>query len=232
MEDYWPGDQYVDIAAFDAYNWSSQQPARGDGAWRSFDQIVAAPYARITQFTTRPIWLGEFGTSEAVAGVDPGGANKGEWFRQMFATTSYPRLTGIVYFSENDTRDTQRDWRLDSSAAALSGFRQGWATKGATVTTTTSAAPTTRPPTTAPATTAVPANNQTVNLPKVSAAYPFSDNITRSVQSLLTARGLPTPLNDAWTTATTTNVKAFQQAKGLAVTGVVDAGTWARLLYG
>ena len=228
MEDYWPGDNYVDIAAFDAYNWSNQQPARGDGTWRSFDQLVAAPYARITSFTSRPIWLAEFGTTEAASGVDPVGANKGQWLRDMFNTTGFPRLTGIVYFSEDDTRDTQRDWRLDSSAASLTGFRDGWASKDTTPAPTST---TTLPSTTATSTT-TPPNNQTVNLPEVSGAYGFSNNITRSVQTLLTARGFPTALSDVWTAGTTSNIVAFQQAKGIPVTGVVDALTWSRLLYG
>jgi len=126
LEDYWPGEDYVDVAAFDAYNWSNQQPARGDGSWRTFDQLVAGPYERITRFTSRPIWLGEFGTTEAVPGVDPAGATKGDWFRAMFATSNYPRLQAILYFSEDDQRDTQRDWRLDTSTGSLNGFHDGW----------------------------------------------------------------------------------------------------------
>lgn len=126
MEDYWPGDQYVDVAGFDAYNWSSQQPARGDGTWRTFEQIVAGPYARITAFTSRPLWLTEFGTTEAVPGVDPAGAGKAQWFRDMYASRRFPRLAGLVYFSERDDRDVQRDWRLDSSAGSLAAFGLRW----------------------------------------------------------------------------------------------------------
>lgn len=95
--------------------------------------------------------------------------------------------------------------------------------------------PTTPPvhstPTPAP-TPSRPPNDQTVNLPKVSASYGFSNNITRSVQALLGAHGFDTPESDTWTTETTDQVEAFQRAKGLGVTGVVDAGTWARLIYG
>lgn len=129
MEDYWPGDAYVDVAGFDGYNWSSQLPRRGDGRWRSFDEVVSGPYERISRFSGRPIWLCEFGTTEAVYGVDPTGASKAAWFRDMFASTAFPRLTGIVYFSENDERDVQRDWRIDSSPESIAGFRSGWATR-------------------------------------------------------------------------------------------------------
>ncbi len=130
----------------------------------------------------------------------------------MFSTTSFPRLTGIVYFSENDTRDVQRDWRIDSSPTSLAGFREGLSTRA-------------KPQLPAP-------DNQLVNLPAVQGGHGFSNNITRSVQVLLTVRGFPTPTSDTWTSATSRNVTAFQQAKGLPLTGIVDAHTWSRLLYG
>lgn len=44
----------------------------------------------------------------------------------MFASTRFPRLTTLVCFSEDDQRDTPRDWRLDSSESSL----EGWATGG------------------------------------------------------------------------------------------------------
>jgi hypothetical protein len=129
LEDYWPGAQWVDVAAFDAYNWSSAQPRRGDGRWRSFEEIVEGPYDRITALTDKDVWLTEFGTTEA-GEDDPDGASKEQWFRDMFASTRFPRLTTLVYFSEDDQRDTQRDWRLDSSPSSLEGFAEGWTSSG------------------------------------------------------------------------------------------------------
>jgi len=114
MEDYWPGDDYVDIAGFDAYNWTNQLPRRGDGENRTFNQIVVGPYERIGRITDDEIWLCEFGT------VEPDKAN---WIEDMFATRSFPRLTGLIYFSENDQRDVQRDWRLDSSPDVARAWR-------------------------------------------------------------------------------------------------------------
>jgi hypothetical protein len=116
MEDYWPGESYVNVAGFDGYNWTDLQPVRGDGSNRSFEEVVEGPYHRIAQLTSKEIWLCEFGT------VDP---DKGQWFRDMFSSTKFPRLTGLVYFSEDDQRDVQRDWRIDSSADAVAGWRAG-----------------------------------------------------------------------------------------------------------
>jgi hypothetical protein len=117
MEDYWPGDAWVDIAGFDAYNWSDQRPVRGDGRFRTFDEIVAGPYHRITKLTRKPIWLCEFGTTEPA---------KGTWFRGMFASRQWAQLGAVIYFSERDDRDVQRDWRIDSSDDAVAGWREGW----------------------------------------------------------------------------------------------------------
>lgn len=125
LEDYWPGDEYVDIAGFDAYNWGDQPPARGDSRWRTFEEIVEKPYKRITALTDKPIWLCEFGTIES-GSDDPPWASKEEWFREMFDFRRLPRLQAIIYFSANDQTDVMRDWRLDSSSESLRGFREGW----------------------------------------------------------------------------------------------------------
>lgn len=116
LESYWPGDEWVDIAGFDAYNWTDLKPARGDGRYRQFDEIVQAPYERIARLTRKPMWLCEFGT------VEPA---KGQWFERMFASRGWPQLTGLIYFSEHDRRDAQRDWRLDSSDDSVRGWRAG-----------------------------------------------------------------------------------------------------------
>jgi mannan endo-1,4-beta-mannosidase len=116
LEDYWPGEEYVDIVGFDAYNWTDALPRRGSGDNRTFDEIVKGPYERIGRLTDKEVWLCEFGT------VEPG---KAEWIEDMFESRSFPRLTGLIYFSENDQRDVQRDWRLDSSPDAARAWRDG-----------------------------------------------------------------------------------------------------------
>jgi hypothetical protein len=125
MEDYWPGATYVDILAFDAYNWSTGGLVRGGGGWRTFDQMCATAYPRVAKLDkTMPIWICETGCTEAVAS-DPPGVTKGGWFLDMFTTTEYPRLGAVIYFSSNDA-SLQRDWRIDTSAEAVAGWKQGW----------------------------------------------------------------------------------------------------------
>jgi hypothetical protein len=125
LENYWPGYQWVDIMGFDAYNWSTKQPRRGNGGWRTFDQIGADVYSRIVHLAPhKPVWVCEFGCSERVS-TDPRGVTKGQWFEQMFASRDYPNLEAVIYFSADDPT-LNRDWRINSSKESLEGWRAGW----------------------------------------------------------------------------------------------------------
>ncbi len=125
MEDYWPGSKYVDILAFDAYNWSVGGLVRGGGGWRTFDEMCATAYPRVAALNSAlPIWICETGCTEAVD-TDPPGVTKGGWFTDMFASTSYPRLTGLIYFSSDDAA-LDRDWSINTSNQAVQGWKSGW----------------------------------------------------------------------------------------------------------
>jgi len=125
LEEYWPGAKYVDILAFDAYNWSVGGTIEGGGGWRTFNDMCARGYSRVAALdATLPVWLCETGCTEPVTG-DPPGVTKGGWFTDMFLSTEYPRLDAMVYFSSNDTA-LGRDWRIDTSAEAIAGWKQGW----------------------------------------------------------------------------------------------------------
>lgn len=123
LEDYWPGADVVDVLGFDAYDWGDERPRRGDGRDRSFTQLVRGPYERLLRLPgagSLPVWLCETGTTEDAD--DPGA--KGDWYRAAYATTAFPRLTAVIHFSEDDQRDVQRDWRLDTSPDSLAGLRE------------------------------------------------------------------------------------------------------------
>lgn len=107
MESFYPGSAYVDVLAMDGYNWGSGYPAYG--GWRTFDQVFATAYARISRLGPQPIWVAETASS-------PTGGNKADWVRQMLSSTGYPRLRAIVWFNVNK----EQDWRLNSPTAAAS----------------------------------------------------------------------------------------------------------------
>jgi beta-mannanase len=107
---YWPGESYVDYVALDGYN-------RGvPDSWRSFSEIFGPAYELVASLTDRPLFVAETGCAEA-------GGDKAVWIAEMFRdlTTTYPRITGIVWFN----RRKERDWRIESSAGSLAAYREG-----------------------------------------------------------------------------------------------------------
>jgi beta-mannanase len=125
LEDYWPGSNYVDVLGFDSYNRSVGGKIEGGGGWRTFNEMCASGYGRVAALDdSMPIWLCETGCTEAVFG-DPVGVTKGAWFNSMFQSESYPRLSAVVYFSSDDT-SLARDWRIDTTAESVQGWKRGW----------------------------------------------------------------------------------------------------------
>jgi mannan endo-1,4-beta-mannosidase len=108
MEQYWPGEAWVDLVGCDAYN----EPT----AWTGFDDVFAAPYARISALSSKPFWIGEVGCHEPLPG-QPG--TKGEWIEAMLGSTAFPNLAAICYFDYNAVSSGRADWRLDSSSGTF-----------------------------------------------------------------------------------------------------------------
>jgi beta-mannanase len=104
---YYPGDQYVDWVGLDGYNW-------GGSEWESFDAVFGAAYAALTGLTAKPLMIGEFAAAEQ-------GGDKAAWITDAFnqILSSYPRIKMFCWFNLNK----ERDWRIDSSAAAAAALR-------------------------------------------------------------------------------------------------------------
>jgi len=64
----------------------------------------------------KPIVLTEIGAAEV-------GGDKARWIRQAFSTmvARYPRVRAFVWYDKRDS--TLQDWRITSSAASLTAFR-------------------------------------------------------------------------------------------------------------
>jgi hypothetical protein len=108
MERYYPGDAHVDVFGLSGYNWGDTRPYIG---WRSFAEILATPYERLTALGPQPVWMTETASSEE-------GGDKADWIRDMFATDGFPMLEAIIWFNEAK----EADWRLESSPEALDAF--------------------------------------------------------------------------------------------------------------
>ena len=110
MENYYPGTEYVDVLALDGYNWGSTRPYIG---WRSFDEVFATGYERITALGPQPVWIPEVASTEH-------GGDKAQWITDMLSSTAFGRLEAIIWFNE----DKETDWRIESSVASAEAFRE------------------------------------------------------------------------------------------------------------
>jgi mannan endo-1,4-beta-mannosidase len=112
MEQYYPGDDVVDVLALSGYNWGATRPYIG---WRSFEEIFHTAYPRITALGPQPLWLAEIASSDE-------GGDKAAWVRDMFASTVFPRLEMVVWFDE----DKEADWRVTSHPEVVQAFRDAF----------------------------------------------------------------------------------------------------------
>ena len=146
VERYWPGDAYVDWVGADGYNWQGCQPA----AWRELGTIFGAFYAWGAA-TGKPLMISATASTENAA--DP--MAKARWFDNALRTlrTAMPRVQAFVYHNS-----ARCDWRVESTASSLAGFRRlandPWMQRPPTTT----GVP--QPPGTAPSTTTTPATTR------------------------------------------------------------------------
>jgi hypothetical protein len=117
----WPGARYVNVLGLDGYNWGTG----GWFTWRSFANIYATQYARITALSpTLPVWICETGSKEPSendgAPVDPR-HSKATWYRSMFAwlARTGTRVTVVSLFETYK----ERDWRIASNPGAWQVFQ-------------------------------------------------------------------------------------------------------------
>ena len=82
MENYYPGDDVVDVLALDGYNWGT---TREWTAWRSFEEVFNTGYERIITLGSQPVWFDENKEADWRMVADPEVATI---FRQALANSS------------------------------------------------------------------------------------------------------------------------------------------------
>jgi hypothetical protein len=110
----YPGDEYVDWVAIDAYNWGTSQPS--GGIWQTFPEIFDDSHEQMDALTNKPMMVGETASAES-------GGDKAAWIQQTFLTdipSSYPQVRTVIWFHSNK----EADWRVNSSAASLEAYRE------------------------------------------------------------------------------------------------------------
>ncbi len=111
-QDY-PGDAYVDWVAMDGYNFGSTVP---NGQWLSLAQVFLPTYQDISRLTSKPLMISELSSAEQ-------GGDKAAWITDGLLSalpSLLPRVRAVLWFDAVDGYD----WRVDTSTASLTAFRQ------------------------------------------------------------------------------------------------------------
>lgn len=115
MENYYPGDGYVDFIGVSGYNWGDD-PVNGTG-WTAAATIYDSFMSQISRIAPdKPVIFAEIGTAP-----DYDGNSAAQWIRDAFATfAGYDQLKGVVWFNDRayDTADGM-DFRVVTDNAAL-----------------------------------------------------------------------------------------------------------------
>lgn len=113
VDNYYPGDSYVDIISVDGYNWGDDGP----GGWKTFDQVFGATLTSLCNtHPTKPFMLGEFASVE---GADP--MSKANWITDAYShiKSDWPQIKAVLWF------DIPGDWNfpVESSPESILAYR-------------------------------------------------------------------------------------------------------------
>jgi Right handed beta helix region len=201
VDQYWPGDGYVDWIGADGFN---RGTCDGGSAWSSFETIFRAFY-NWGSAKGKPLMVSETGTVEDAA--DP--SRKSAWYADAASTLarSMPGIRAVVYFDQGG----RCDWRPDTSVQSMQGFIRfardpffggtgdqsaaTTTTQPATVAPTTTLAPTTttvRPTTTTQPTTTAPTTTTPQPASKCAAGGGVAIGTADNAQSVVNAHAAGT----------------------------------------
>ena len=112
VDQYWPGDDYVDWVAADGFNWGS---CTDRSTWRDFGPIFKAYYSWGSA-RAKPLMISGTGTVEDP--IDPG--RKRGWYLDAAGRAG----SGPCHGSARSSLDQggRCDWRPDTSAQSMQGF--------------------------------------------------------------------------------------------------------------
>ena len=105
FENYYPGDQYVDIVAFSAYNYGSCPVPAYD--WETFN-IAMEPYlARMQAMApSKPIFISQTGVLNKPLDAGDPTQNKSYWVKDIFGKLAdYPGVRAVLYFNKINTSE-------------------------------------------------------------------------------------------------------------------------------
>lgn len=141
FEEYYPGNSFVDVVSFSAYNWGACSPwgqvPEGSDAWKSAESLYGPNLARMRSMAPgKPIFVAETGTT---SWPDPGSRNleqKDAWLGQAYAyLASSTAVRAVLYFNmtisiEWDPPLPPCDFTIDPSEYAFGDYRSALASYG------------------------------------------------------------------------------------------------------
>ncbi len=115
LNQLYPGDGYVDVAALDGYNWGSSQSW---STWQEPSALFGAGLSQVRQLAPgKPIMIAETSSSEI-------GGSKAAWNTNLFSYLSaQPDVTAVIWFHI----DKEDDWRINSSTTSATSFKKALA---------------------------------------------------------------------------------------------------------
>jgi hypothetical protein len=93
VDNYYPGDSYVDIISVDGYNWGDDEL----GGWKTFNQIFSTTLTSLSNsYPTKPLMLGEFASVE-----DTNPMSKANWITDAYGhiKTDWPQIKAALWFN-------------------------------------------------------------------------------------------------------------------------------------
>lgn len=121
-DEFWPGDDYVDVIAADAFNWFG---CRGQSeGWRSPARVIAPLMVFGARHPDKKLMLAELGSDE-----DPRNPErKAEWLAELgelLTFASYEQLDTVVFFhNDHEATGSACDWWIDSGENSAAAFAE------------------------------------------------------------------------------------------------------------
>ena len=119
---YYPGDDWVDVLAVDAYNmYCLTKSGKYSRPWRSLEQLLAPFMTFAADHPSEGLVVAEFGTPEDRAQPQ----RKADWIdaaRLLFQQPDYARFRAVSYWNQLSHNFEGCDFRVTSSAAAQAAF--------------------------------------------------------------------------------------------------------------
>jgi len=119
-DDWYPGDEWVDWIGASGFNWYNGDPS---SSWRPFASVFAT-FLEWSRGHDRPLMIVSVASAENLNEPPEAPRSKATWIREALAALEdEPRIQALVW-NHGRGEDEFRDWRVDSSPAALAAFRE------------------------------------------------------------------------------------------------------------